>query len=167
MPNRKHVMAIDLILVVGTFLVIAVLLGYYNYSLQPVLLSPQDELVTTSTSVLFEFGEGNLILIDDNPEFTSPEKIYAQDNLIVNLKPGKYYWQVQGEVSSEIREFTIETEVDLKLRKAGESYFVVNAGNTLLNVEVYEKGEYVESVVLDVDESKEVSGTKFIGGQDE
>ncbi|MBI2451573.1 hypothetical protein HYV50_00675 [Candidatus Pacearchaeota archaeon] len=166
MINKKYlVFGIDLILVVGSFLVIW---SVYNYS-QPVLLSPPDELVTTENAVLFEFDKAGVILIDDNVDFTSPQEIYAENNLVVNLKPGVYYWKVKGAVESEIRQFTIKSAVELKLKRTetGDGYRVVNAGNTRLNVDVYEKGEYVDSVVLKIDEEKEVSGTTFIGEEEE
>ena len=163
MENKKKIIILDLIFVVGSLFVIALLVGYSK----PLVIAPIDELETTNAAVLFEFEKADLILIDDNLKFSSPQKFYAEDNLVINLKPGVYYWKVQGTLGSEIRELTVKSEVDLKLKKSAvnESYEIVNAGNTKLNVDVYENGLFTGNVVLDVDEEEEVSGTKFVGGE--
>ena len=163
MINNKHILALDFIVVVGSLLIVAGLVGYSR----PLAIAPISDFNTTETSVLFEFEKANLILIDDNPEFTSPEEIFVKDNLVINLKPGVYYWKVQGTLQSEVRKLTIESEVDLRLRKGAEkdNYEIVNAGNTRLNVDIYENNVLTKNVVLGVEETKEVSGTKFIGGE--
>ena len=161
MINKNHIKIIDTVLIVGTILSIASFVVYA----QPLVISPLDNLKTTNNSVLFEFERGNVILIDDNLEFTSPEKIYAEDNLVINLKAGKYYWKVEGLVESEIREITIMSEVNLKIKKSADKFEIVNAGNVKLDVEVYDNESKVDNLVLDIDEEKEVAGTKFIGGE--
>jgi len=68
-----------------------------------------------------------------------------------------------------VRKLTIESEVDLKLRRAAgkdESYEIVNSGNTELNVDVYQGEKLAGNVILGFDENKEVSGTKFVGRED-
>ena len=161
--NKKHIVIFDLILVIGSLVLIAGLIGYSR----PLVIAPVDGLQTTETAVLFEFEKANLILIDDNLSFTSPQEIYAEDNLVINLKPGIYYWKIIGARESEVRELTVESEIDLKIKESGQNYSVVNAGNTRLNVDIYDRGELKGKIVLDVDESKESSGTEFIGREDE
>lgn len=160
--QHKHIKIIDFVILAGTLISLLFVIGYAR----PLVIAPVDEFVTTNSSVLFEFRKADVILIDDNSAFSSPEKIYAKDNLVINLKPGIYYWKVQGALDSEIRQFTINSEVELKLRKSEKEdvYEIVNAGNTRLNVEVYENGSLKENIVLGVDESKESSGTAFVGG---
>jgi len=163
--NKKYILGIDLLVVVGTLMAIAILVGYAR----PLVIAPTDELSTTNTAVLFSFEKANLILIDDNLEFSSSEEIYVEDNLVINLKPGVYYWKVVGALPSEVRKLTIESEVDLKLRRAAgkdESYEIVNSGNTELNVDVYQGEKLAGNVILGFDENKEVSGTKFVGRED-
>ena len=163
MINNKHILALDFIVVVGSLLIVAGLVGYAR----PLVIAPIPDLHTAETSVLFEFEKANLILIDDNPGFTSPEKIFVKDNLVINLKPGVYYWKIQGSLQSEVRKITIESEIELMVRKSAEdNYEIVNAGNTRLNVDIYQNEKLTGSIVLDVDEDEEVSGTKFIGGQE-
>lgn len=150
-----------MVLIFGTIFFLA---GFVNYA-QPLIIAPLNNLETTNGSVLFEFERGNVILIDDNLEFSSPQKIYAVDNLIINLNVGKYYWKIEGVMNSDVKELTILSQVNLKLKKVDDKYLVVNAGNVELNVEVYNNKSFVENIILNIDESKEVSGTKFVGAQ--
>jgi len=154
--------AIDLVLIVGTASILMFLIGYS----QPLVISPLDGSEISESSVLFSFEKANTILIDDNAEFTSPRTIKVQDNLIISLKPGTYYWKVQGLLESEIRKLTINSQVDLKLKQKDSKenlYDIVNAGNTVLDVDVYDEDTLQETVSLGIDDGAEVSGTKFIG----
>jgi hypothetical protein len=166
--KMRHIIALDFIVIVGTLILIAGLVGYSR----PLVISPLDDFVSRETGVLFSFEKADLILIDSNPEFTSPDKIYAENNLVINLKPGIYYWKLNGALSSEVRKLTIESEVDLKLKKSvegtEEGYEVVNSGNTELNVDIYGSDEeLIGNVILEIDKSEEVEGTKFIGSENE
>lgn len=156
--RNKIVRGIDFVVIVGTLITLAFAVRYA----QPLVIAPIDEFNTT-TGVLFEFGKADLILIDDNANFTSPDEINAEDNVIVNLKPGHYYWKVVGVRESEIREFTVNSEIELKIKKISDDrYEVVNAGNVELNVDIYNKTKYTGSVVLSVDESKEIEGDRVV-----
>jgi hypothetical protein len=163
MLRKKYIRVFDFFVIVCTLVVIIGLIGYTK----PMMIAPSDKFTTANTSVLFAFEKSNLIYIDDTPEFTSPDKIYVKDNLTINLKPGKYYWKIEGVTQSEIREFTINSNVGLTLRKSDDKYEVVNSGNSRLNVDIYDKGTLVGNIILDVDKSTNVSGDKFIGGDDE
>jgi hypothetical protein len=161
MINKKHIYLLD-VLIIGISL--AAVLGIIGYT-KPLVIAPLDDTITSDNLVLFEFEKAKKIMIDDNLQFSSPEEIYVENNLIVNLKPGKYYWKVEGTRESEIRELTILSEVDLQLREKKEKYEVINAGNTKLDVEVYENGSLKDKLLLDIDESRDVKGEKFIGEQ--
>jgi hypothetical protein len=163
--DMKKIHTIDAMMVVGTLLIILGIVGYAGY-VNPLVIAPSDDYATSNTSVLFSFEKAGSILIDDNIEFTSPEKINAENNLVVRLKPGTYYWKVEGKSRSETRKLTIISEVGLKLKDNGKDlYEVVNSGNTLLNVEVYDNETLIEKITLKADESRNSSGTKFIGGE--
>jgi hypothetical protein len=160
MDKRKIIM-MDLILVVGSLLIIAGIVGYAR----PLVIAPADDFTSTETGILFEFEKAEVILIDDNLQFSSPQEIYVEDNLVVNLKPGVYYWKVRGGVDSKVRKLTIESEIELKIRDSGENYKIVNSGNDRLNVDIYsglEEG-LIGRVILDVDEGREIAGRKFVG----
>ena len=136
----------------------------------PVLNSPENGSII-SQAVLFSFDYGNILMIDDNLNFSHPREFNVEDNLQITLEPGIYYWRVigEGDKKSEIREFTIQSRVELKLRKSESDgiYEVVNAGNTKLKVDVYEGGQLTGKIVLDVSGSENAQGNKFIGGQAE
>jgi hypothetical protein len=160
----KKVYAIDLAIVVGTVIGILFIIGYAR----PLVIAPIDKMESSNSSVLFSFERADTILIDDNKEFSSPLTIYVKDNLIVTLKPGKYYWKVVGVLQSEVHELTMNSEVALRLRADGnESYSVVNAGNVNLNVGVYDNGGYVKNITLDVDEASSTDGNKFVGREND
>lgn len=157
--HKKHLYMMDSILILAT---LAGVFFAVNYA-QPILKSPSNGYVTTTGAVLFSFEKGDYILIDDNSAFTSPERIAAKDNLVINLKPGTYYWRVEGTLQSEIREITVQSEIDLRLRQSEDGYELVNAGNVPLNVDIYHYGTLAGNVVVEVDTSKNVSGTNFVG----
>jgi hypothetical protein len=160
MDMKRTILLIDFVLVVGSLIAV----GFFVDYARPLVIAPINDYKTTNSSILFEFEKAELILIDDNLEFVSPKKIYVEDNIIINLKPGVYYWKVLGTLESEIREFTIESNVDLKVRESLEgNYEVVNAGNTKLEVEIYDHGRFTEKIVLDVNENLDIEGDKFIG----
>ncbi len=160
----KKILVIDLVLIVGSLMIIAGVVGYAR----PLVIAPIDELITTNNSVLFVFEKGERILIDDNIGFSSPQVYEVMDDIVINLKPGFYYWKVEGALDSEIRQLTIQSYLDLRLKESRNGDFeLVNAGNAELNVEVYEDGELKENVVVGIDESHESDGDKFVGRQNE
>jgi len=166
--EHKHILRIDLLLISVTVIGLLVLVGYAS----PLVIGPVDNFETTETKILFEpiFEKDDKILIDDNIEFTSPEEYVVREGLEINLKPGNYYWKAVGVFGSEIRTLTINSEVDLRLRKleiGDEKYGVFNAGNVRLNVDIYDGENLIENVKLGVDEEIEIKGNKFVGEQDE
>ncbi|MDD5177722.1 MAG: hypothetical protein PHT54_00340 [Candidatus Nanoarchaeia archaeon] len=100
------------------------------------------------------------ILIDNNPEFTSPIKKQVPCCSYVpeeNLPLEKIYWKVVGLFSSKTSDFDIESKVSLKLEQEEENYIVTNDGNSKLNVSIEEslknKISITGQAVLDMDES--------------
>lgn len=167
--ERKMIYLIDAVLLVGTILAISGIMFYGGGEITglivgPTLNEPSDGLVTTR-AVLFSIENADVIFIDDNAEFTSPEIMNVHDGLEVVLEPGLYYWKANGLRDSEIRTLTIESRVELRLRETDEGYEVVNGGNARLNVDVYENGVLKDKVVIDVDEGKILEGDRFIGGE--
>ena len=129
--------------------------------------SNSTDFILAAPILVFETEAADVILIDDNVNFTSPMKIYAKDNLAVNLEPGRYYWKLDGILPSEIRTLQIESKVELKLRETSEGYELVNGGNINLNVKVYSNGSKIGEMLLKPSENNTVSGDKAVGGQNE
>ena len=123
MINKKYILGIDLLVVVGTLVVIAILVGYAR----PLVIAPTDELSTRNTAVLFSFEKANLILIDDNLEFSSSEEIYvieisarivAGTNFFINGSP--YTYLLYDEPMSSGRRIAREIKNAIKQNKLKE-----------------------------------------------
>jgi hypothetical protein len=158
-----NIYKIDLVLVVVSLVVLIGVVGYVN----PLVVSPLDDYETSETEILFSIENADVLLVDDNLDFTTPDRYQLKDGLKINLKPGKYYWKAVGVMESSPRTLTINSEVDLRLKFDGDGYSVLNAGNIRLNVDVYNGTELVDKVRVSVDEEADVSGDKFVGGSDE
>ena len=124
---------------------------------------------TEVNNSLFSFKSGSVILIDKNLNFKSPERVEAKDNLVINLKKGIYYWKVDDAIPKDdvVQLQITESAASLKLRKLDVGYEVINFGNVSLNVDIYSSGKFTGSVILDGDDSGEVSGVVNIGGGDD
>ncbi len=166
MKNIKLIYLIDGILLLGTIGIILFSLFY----LKPSLTSPEDKFTTTG-AVLFNFEKGDKLYIDDNSKFTSPEIFVVSKDMLINLNPGTYYWKVEGILPSEIRQFTITSYVELRIRETrdGRGYELVNGGNERLNVDVYEGGSLTGSFILEREDEKNIENKPnktYIGGKD-
>lgn len=153
---------IDMIVIGVTLLALIVLVGYA----QPLVIAPLDEYKSLNGEVLFEFERADVLLIDDNEDFTTPDEYKVVEGLIVVLEPGIYYWKVSGIFGSEIRKLTIQSRVELRLVETEDGMAVVNAGNVRLNVDVYDGEELIEKRKVEVGEVVE-GGDKYIGEYDE
>jgi len=159
--NVKKIYAVDFILIVGSVLALILVIGYSR----PLIIAPLDDLETRDSLVIFSIEKADEILIDDNMEFSSPERYLVMDGLEIQLSPGKYYWKASGIVDSEIRTLTINSVVDLRFVESDGFFEVVNAGNVRLSVDIYNGSEKIDSVSVGVGE--EVSGgDKYVGSQE-
>jgi len=157
---KKNVLwKVDLAILI-VILALSILLIRYSH---PLVISPLDDLVTTNTSVLFSFERGDSILLDDNKDFSSPERIHARDNVVINLKPGVYYWKVEGDLESDTYKLTIKSLVDLKIVNSEEGHNVINAGNVPLNVSVYGHSIMTGQVISGPGERVNLSGDEYVG----
>ena len=156
-----NIYKIDLALIIVSLAVLMVVVGYVN----PLVVAPLDDYETSETEILFSIEKADVLLIDDNFDFTTPDEYSLKDGLKINLKPGKYYWKAVGVLESDVRTLTINSEIDLVLEFDGEGYSVVNDGNVRLNVDVYNGTELIEKVKVGVGSEADVDGDKFIGSQ--
>ncbi|MGV8142813.1 MAG: hypothetical protein ACP5NS_04240 [Candidatus Pacearchaeota archaeon] len=165
MVHHKHILIIDTILIVGTLFLIAGFVGYAR----PLVIAPLDDYVTTENSVLFVFEKADVVLIDDNLAFTSPQEVYVRDEIIITLPPGVYYWKVVGALESDVRQLTIESAIDLKIRESENgTVSVVNSGSVPLEVSVYNQGVLSDRIVVDTDsQASTAQGEEYFGRQNE
>lgn len=117
---------------------------------------PMSNMHTTNRHVAFEWtGLASKVLIDDNPQFTSPKE--ATKNGLI-LEPGTYYWRAEG--ISPVRKFTIDSEVAIeKEERIGErsaNYTIKNAGNTETFLEILKRGIITGRIILGLGEKTDV-----------
>ncbi len=161
----KHIWKIDLVLIL---LSVGVLMGIFGYA-QPLVIAPIDEYASLEGGVLFEFEGADVLMIDDNMEFSSPDEYRVLNGLILELEPGIYYWKVKGVLGSEVRTLTIKSVLELMLVETEDGMAVVNAGNVRLNVDVYDGEELVERKKLGVDGElgiKDQESVRVVGGME-
>lgn len=155
----NKIYTIDIAVVVGTLLVL-VGAGFYA---RPLIIAPLDNSTTTNSSVLFSIERGESILIDDNPEFTSPDTIAIHNTLAITLRPGTYYWRVEGVGESEIRKLVVRSRVDIRLQDSGNQYALVNEGNVPTDVTFLANESVITSRVIAVYETTPTEGTRAEG----
>ena len=156
-----NVYKIDLVLVVVSLVVLIGLVGYAR----PLVIAPLDDY-ESSGEILFLIEKADYLLVDDNVDFTTPDRYEVRDGMEVELVPGTYYWKAVGVFGSKVRTLTINSVVNLELREVDGGFGVVNGGNIRLNVDVYDGTELVEKKKLGVGELVD-GGDKYVGGQDE
>lgn len=158
----KHIWKIDLVVIGISVLILMGLVGYAR----PLVIAPFDEYESLDGEILFEFERADVLLIDDNADFTTPDEYRVVGGERVELEPGVYYWKVSGVLGSEVRKLTINSRIELELIETEEGMAVINAGNVRLNVDVYDGDELVERMKLGVGDISE-EGDGFIGGYDD
>jgi hypothetical protein len=158
--KMKFVHKVDIIIFSISLLSIMIIIGYAS----PYVIAPIDNFQTIENEILFKINNADVLFIDDNIDFTTPDEYKLIEGLKLNLEPGTYYWKVKGVFGSEIRTLTINSKIDLQLRKTEEGFELLNIGNVRLDVEVYNGTSLIERRKVNVGESFESSGDKFIGG---
>lgn len=124
----KAVIVLQLFLVVGFFIFIMFFTPKLEY--------PRNGEIINKDGVEFKFRNANVILIDDNSEFSSAREIDISNSNYSRIifEPGTYYWKAVGLVESSPREFIVNSRVGLELNK--EKSTLQNVGNAILDVGV-------------------------------
>lgn len=156
--KKTFIYIVDSVLLVGT---LALFIAAFQYA-RPLIGSPEDGFTTTG-AVLFSFDRADTLFIDDTPAFSSPQRISVRDSARITLEPGIYYWKVEGDLPSDVRQINVTSFVELRVRAEGEGYAVTNAGSTKLHVDLYEEGILIDSMELVPDQTEEAQGDQFVG----
>ncbi|MSS74272.1 hypothetical protein EXS72_01390 [Candidatus Pacearchaeota archaeon] len=139
MFEKKHILIIDAVLIIGSLLLVA---GFVGYT-QPFVIAPLGD----SLPLLFSFPAGNSILIDTNLSFNSSQLYLAGETF--SLDSGKYYWKVVANSVSDIRVVTLESPATFKLAISDDdSLIVINGGSEKLSVTTYNLGENVGTLFV-------------------
>jgi hypothetical protein len=139
------------ILVVGLQILLIGGIFSFVYLSAPKLEYPLDGALINEDFVQFRFKNANVILVDDNADFSSPKMLNASElnSIGIGMKPGKYYWKAVGNIESFSREFVVDSKIGLELDK-NESV-LKNVGNVRVNVSEGNGGALSGLVILDVD----------------
>ncbi|MEK6967820.1 MAG: hypothetical protein AABX51_04270 [Nanoarchaeota archaeon] len=106
----------------------------------PVLpISPQINSTIFEIKPIFRWtGVAEEFVIDDNPSFTSPTRLYvSKTNTIImdeQLKLRTYYWKLSGKNEYGPWQFTIQGKAALDVEKSDIGTLLKNTGNVDLNV---------------------------------
>ena len=156
----ENIIKFDLVLVGISLIALIIVVGYMS----PLVIAPLDEYESNDGDVLFVIEKAEVLMIDDNADFSSPDEYNIGEGLEISLEPGEYYWKAVGVVGSEVRTLKINSVVNFELVKVGDGFGVVNSGNVRLNVDVYDGDELVDQVKLGVGDVAETDGDKIVGG---
>ena len=133
---------------------------------KPEAVYPTNGMVV-SDNFDFDYDNGKVILASDK----NFENIVDIGGEKIELLPGTYYWKVKYWFrESEIKNFTVESKIELELKKIGEDYELQNRGNVDLNVSEYNKEGITGQMILEIGESKEledIENKTYEGNQDE
>ena len=139
----KTMIVLQLVIVIGAVIIVILF--------APKIDSPLDGAVVDGNIVEFRFRNANAILIDNNPEFNSPQLVDFNEinSNKLRLNPGTYYWKAVGKMESEIKSFIINSNVGLELNDKEEK--IKNVGNVPANVSKRDKDGVSGLAILDVE----------------
>jgi len=127
---------------------------YLFLATAPSQIYPIQGMVISEPDFNIEIENGEQVLISSNENFENV--IILGENSEITLLPGTYYWKVKGNLrESEVKTFTIASNVGLDILERPENYELQNSGNVNLNV-TKEKGGITSSIVLDKGEFQEI-----------
>lgn len=114
------------------------------------LLYPKINVKISGNIVNFNSINANLIIISENPDFSSPIYLIAEKNTSIDLKPGTYYWKPSNNLIQGIaKKLIIKPENGEEIKNESES---LNTENVKINVTKTKEGALVGRIILEPDE---------------
>lgn len=128
---------------------------------------PKTSAVIDGNSVRFS-GNANVIIISENPDFSNSKYLSLDRNISLSLNPGTYYWKPANKFIEGIEsQFTIESEVGLKLEESENETELVNVGNVKVNVTRSKEGVMIGHVILEPEEKQGIEDSGNYTGRQE
>jgi len=132
---------------------------------------PRTSLELSGNVVNFKTLNAELIIISANPDFSNPRfiEIRENENLTFDLQPGKYYWKSSNNLIEGLKhEFTIESEVAMKINEEENESDLVNIGNVKINVTKNKEGTMVGHIILEPEQAEKIENEneKYVGRQE-
>jgi len=151
MEEQKKKKTMKIVGIQLTVIIVFMLAVYFLY--------PKTEVEISGNAVRFDTINADIIVLSENPDFSNPRYLEFQgkDNLTFNLKPGTYYWKASNNYLEGLsNEFTIESEVSMKVDIEENATKLVNIGNVKLNVTRNKNGLMVGHIILEPSEKEEI-----------
>ncbi|MBU3913735.1 MAG: hypothetical protein KKE50_06610 [Nanoarchaeota archaeon] len=152
--NKRAITRIGKIAIAAQFVLVIGVLAFI-YFCTPKLDYPRNNEVLSQSAVELKFRNARVVLIDENPDFTSPREIDTENAGMANItfQPGVYYWKAVGILESSAKRFTIPSEVGLEL----DNEILRNSGNVPVNVSVENEFGLSGLAILDIKVEYEVN----------
>lgn len=137
MFNKKYILIIDSILLIGVLVLAFLLIGYSR----PLVIAP---LSSEQENLLFMLPNVTYVLIDSTSAFDSPETIFLDEPF--DLESGRYFLKFFDGAKSEIREIRFDLDVRLELKNINSNNSgIFNIGQTDLKIDTYNTGSLINS----------------------
>lgn len=140
--KSKKIYIIDTMVIISTLLVLITLIGYST----PLIIYPIQEI--NQSEILFTIQNSDMLLIDDNLNFTSPEIYKLKDKLQLDLEPGKYYFKFIRQDYNQINTFEIKSGITLEFQEHENSFNLINIGENPLIIRVYDQKSQIHETEL-------------------
>jgi hypothetical protein len=155
--SKRHlkIIAMQIIFLLGVSLIV-----YFLY--------PRTGVEISGTVVRFNSINANVIILSENLDFSNPRYLDFEErkNISFSLKPGTYYWKASnGYIEGLKKEFTIDSEVGMKIDVEENSTKLANIGNVKLNVSKNSQGMMVGHIILEPSEEEEIEQGEYVGRQ--
>ncbi|OIO40747.1 hypothetical protein AUJ10_02070 [Candidatus Pacearchaeota archaeon CG1_02_31_27] len=138
------------------FLIVFLIFAFINIPLKEKIISEDGKVVQLSW-----IGTSKDVVIDENREFSSPRLFTAGfgkfgiNKVLVDLKPGIYYWKASGGITF-VRKIEIQSLVGINVERNESHYEIQNTGNVGLSVNIKQKSGITGGVILDYNEKENV-----------
>jgi hypothetical protein len=157
---NKH---IKIIAMQAVFLIFVIVLLYILY--------PKTNIDVNGDFVKFSSINAKVIMISNNPDFSNPRyiEIAPGENVTFDFTPGTYYYKPDnGIIQGLKKEFTIESQVGMRVEKKENDSNLVNIGNVKINVTKSKNGMMVGRIILEPEgrEKIEDKDEMYKGGQE-
>ncbi len=155
--SKRHfkIIALQIVFLLGVSLIV-----YFLY--------PRTGVEIDGAVVKFNSINAHVIILSENPDFSNPRYLDFEEknNISFSLKPGTYYWKASnGYIEGLKKDFTIDSEVGMKVDVEENGTRLANIGNVKLNVSKNSQGMMVGHIILEPSGEEEIGPGEYVGRQ--
>jgi len=131
------------------------------------VLYPRAKVEVDGNKVSFSAINANAVILSASPDFSNARVIDLNETVSFNLKPGRYYWKASnGIIESFSDEFSIDSDVGLKIIEKNGKEELKNVGNVKVNVTRTVNGTFIGHIILEPVDSEEINEGEYLGRQE-